>query len=215
MALTQPFIGNNVHPITPACRDSALAVTFCDMNRKTTPRRAAAQPRPPETFLPGDREALPPSVESSSETAWAMFNEISARHEVHFAPTAPAGLPLKKTDARYADTEPASLHHAPPPRSAVVRDRVKADDLLEEIRRNHRVCLKPDAWMALYDMLPHKTQRQPTPPLVGDAWDRTPNLAKRTCLREQVRWAQRVGVLPEVLAFLRAQPEDAWHHAGE
>ena len=79
------------------------------------------------------------------------------------------------------------------------------------------MCPLPDAWCALYDLLPGRRSDLygaiPASPLVMDAWDRSTDEDKRERLREHLQWASEHGALPELHAYLAMLPESRWHHA--
>ncbi|MBG9390367.1 hypothetical protein [Caenimonas aquaedulcis] len=166
----------------------------------------------------------PEVVEASSDSAWALFNELAqAPVEPAFQPTAPASAatPLVKGDRRYAPTVPSPLTASAParPQPTHAIKGITVAEAMVEARRNNRLCPQPLLWKQLYDMLPDKVQGdhgwQPQPPLIGSAWSSTPPLVKRMCLRDHIEWAEGHGVLDEVHAFLKALPETDWHHMGD
>ena len=72
--------------------------------------------------------------------------------------------------------------------------------------QNGRVFPKPERWSRLYELLPN-TRRDgygfiPAAPLILGAWTETGD-------------GQKNGALEVVHSYLRALPEDAWHHVGE
>lgn len=185
------------------------------MSLPTEPSRPADLP-----YGDADRASPPEAKISDTETAWALWQELSTPPDTTFTPTQPVSLPmpLPKGDPRYATTVPSALTKRAPaiaPPAPAVR-RASVTEVLAEARRNNRVCPQPRAWQALYEMLPAKRQVEhgwePPPPLTGSAWARTPALAKRMCLRDHIEWAERQGCLDEVFDFLKALPEDGWHY---
>jgi hypothetical protein len=176
-------------------------------------------------YTDADRpKAEEPDRIAETETAWALFQELSAPPDTTFAVTQPVSLPmplpLPKSDPRYASTVPSALTK-PTPQLAQPSARsrqVSVSEVMNEARRNNRVCPQPLAWQKLYEMLPGKVQDergwQPAPPLTGSAWSRTPSLAKRMCLRDHIEWAGHQGCLDEVFAFLKGLPDTDWHHLG-
>jgi len=170
-------------------------------------------------YLPGDRIPTAEAVEADTESAWALFNELTVNQEARFAETAPGSLQHKaETDQRYADTQPAGLVPAGPAGTPQAQ-RVTVDSVMVEARRNNRVCPLPLQWQVMYDLLPTTVRpdgkRVPTPPLAGLAWHQTPSLSKRTCLREQVEWAATQGCLGTIQSFFGSLQEDEWHHMGD
>ncbi len=177
-----------------------------------------------EPYIQGDPIPAPEAVERNSATDWAAFSELAARHDAGFAPTAPASLHMRLSDAErpYAATVPAGLQGLPDdkaPGEAAPPGQLTLEDVLTEARRNNRVCPSQDQWNLLYEMLPGKTRRfgrvQPTPPLTGRAWTATPALAKRMALREHIEWAAVHDCLEDIMDFLTQLPEDQWHKMGD
>ena len=135
-------------------------------------------------------------VETDTDTSWAMFQAIAGQQERGFEKTQPTGL-----DAHTARREAPAI--------------VTLDDVLEEVRRNNRVCPLPTVWMRIHALLPNKPPHLPPVPATREAWSRTPALQKRARLREHLEWAAAQGVLPQIHEVLRALPENKWHHMGE
>jgi hypothetical protein len=179
-------------------------------------RRSSDLDRPYEA---GDSIPAPEAFHQDSESAWALWNEVSHQHEQRFAETAPLTRPPE--DIGWAATQPAGGIGRPPPASK--RGEAQALFTLEGAmlvaRRNNRVCPRPRHWDAFMKLLPpRKTLRgiqvPPTPP-TGAAWAVTPPLTKRLCFREQVEWAERAGMLENVMDFMQSMAEDDWLHIGE
>ncbi|MEP6791487.1 MAG: hypothetical protein ABI907_08965 [Ramlibacter sp.] len=163
------------------------------------PKKPSSLDRP---FVAGDSIPAPLAVEEAGDTAWAMFQDLSATHEARFAATEPAPLPMR----------------APPPPSAAAvpqRKQITVEEVILESRKNNRVCPMPARWQQLYDMLPGKQRHQPPPPVIGAAWNVTPSMSKRMCLRDHIEWADKQGMLGHLHAFLKLLPEDQWHHMGD
>ena len=180
------------------------------------PPASSRPPVPPRDIYATDRMPLPEVQEENSDTAWDLWNSLSAKQAVVFADTAPASnlMPMPKGDRRYAATVPAALTGSPPvpaPQTGAASKGVAATEVMVEARRNNRLCPKPLAWKRLYDMLPGKTQ----PPVTGSAWSSTPSLAKRMCLRDHIEWAETHNCLDAVYSFLKELSEEQWHHMGE
>ncbi|HSI53278.1 MAG: hypothetical protein ACAH21_00705 [Ramlibacter sp.] len=202
---------------------------------------AARTPPPPrrprsldEPYLPGDTIPAPVAEETHSETTWNLFNNLSAKQDRVFAETQPASAlsppttqsppqgQQPKGDRRYAKTEPAPLRIEPKPKAptkSVAAATLTLDDVMVEARRSNRICPTEDSWLALYALLPGKVQgekgMQPTPPLKGAALKQTSSLARRMFLRDHIEWADTHGGLQAVYEFLKALPEEQWHHMGE
>lgn len=191
-------------------------------DKKFKPRPAAA--RAGDTYIPGDAIPAPDVVEMEGDSAWAMWNDAHAAQEARFADTEPASLAdtAAAADPRFAATVPGALNpDHPAVRPAAGRQQATAsswaslEEAMVEARKNNRVCPVPARWQELYQLLPGKKNNQPTPPLLGAAWAMTPSISKRMCLREHLEWAQAQGGLDEVLSFLKRLPEAEWHHMGD
>ena len=93
------------------------------------------------------------------------------------------------------------------------------EEVFAELQKNNRVCLQPQKWQQLYEMLPQKQRKgsgwEPALPLILAAWWDTPALAKMLRLREHIEWASAHGCLDEVFNFLAGLPENEWYHIGE
>jgi hypothetical protein len=171
-------------------------------------------------WTPGDSIPVPEATHKGADSGWALWNEVAQQHEERFAPTAPMGAAaVDAHDQAWASTQPAGIAPAAQP----VRRKGEAIFTLEAAlllaRRNNRVCPRPRRWVELYKLLPgRQTQRgvqKAPPPVMGSAWTSTPSLTKRLCLREQIEWAERAGVLEAVMAFLQSMSEEEWVHMGE
>ncbi|MBI2768071.1 MAG: hypothetical protein HYX47_00470 [Burkholderiales bacterium] len=151
-------------------------------------------------FVAGDSIPAPLAVEHDTETAWALFNNLSEQQNVGFAATEPAPIMRREAPAR---------PQAPQRKATTV------EEVILESRRSNRVCPLPARWVQLYEMLPGKTHNQPPPPITGPAWRATPSMSKRMCMRDHIEWAGQHGGLDEVMAFLKMLPEEQWHHMGD
>lgn len=168
-------------------------------------------------YLPGDPIPKPEAVETDTDTGWAEWSGLAAAENRKFADTAPGtGSTRYTTDDRgYAPTTPAPLQDLQArPAAAVVRE-LTVVEVMVEARKNNRVCPKPARWLQLYEMLPDKRRSEPAPPLVDAAWNDTPSIPKRMCLREHIEWAESHGCLQQVFTFMKSLQEDEWHHMGE
>ncbi|WP_299764847.1 hypothetical protein [Ramlibacter sp.] len=191
---------------------------------------AGSDSKPPasgtlDLYARGDAIPVPEAKETSGDSAWALFSEISRQHDNRFADTAPAsvGASLSASEAAgWAKTRPLSnsvsgaLRGA---RRAEQQPLFSLESAMLVARRNNRVCPRPERWVQFFALLPpRKTLRgsqMPPPPVTGQAWSVTPPLTKRLCFREQVEWANREGVLESAMAFMQALPEEDWLHMGE
>ena len=169
------------------------------------------------TYQPGDRIPTPDAVERNSDSAWALWNDVTAAQDAKFAETLPGSMPMKLggADPRYAETAPAPLPEATSQAKAPAAPSVTVDEVMVEARRNNRVCPKPDRWRQLFAILPDKLANKPIAPPIGNTWPTTPSLSKRMCMREHIEWAAAHGVIDQVFAFLEQLPESDWHHMGD
>lgn len=150
----------------------------------------------PRTSALADLGPLPDVVISNSETTWNMFVELQTRQSWGFVKTQPSSLgPLLDDGLAAGKTQ-------------------TIDDVMLEARRGNRVCPRELAWQQLHAILKEASPDAPGP-LVGAEYRRTPPLAKRLRVREQVEWAAHRGLLGEVYAFLSALPETEWIHMGD
>jgi hypothetical protein len=145
------------------------------------------KPRPGPTETPGVEV-----LEKNTETAWGMFQTLQEQHHRGFR-----------------DTTKGDIPQAPAPPAP---GEVTLAVVLEEIRRNNRVCPKPSVWKKLYDYLPNKTPQLASIPATVQEWTLTPPLQKRARLRQHIEWAASQGVLKQVHKALAALPEEKWHH---
>jgi hypothetical protein len=137
-------------------------------------------------------------LEKDTDTSWAMFQALHHQQERSFE-----------------KTEPASLQHHQHLQSTPGPATLTVDDVLQEARRNNRVCPKPLVWQRLYEWLPHKGAQLAAVPATRAEWERLAPLEKRSRLREHIEWAAVQGVLHKVHDALRRLPEDRWHHIGD
>ncbi len=177
-------------------------------------------------YVPGDPIPVPEAVEHSSDTTWNDWSELHEKHEARFAATEPASLAMRLPDEQrpYAPTVPAPLApvKAADPFSAAQAARPRAvtyDQVMVEVRKNNRVCPKPEHWWPIYDLLPDRTRTErgpePSQPLSGAAWKDTPSLAKRMVFREHVEWAAAHSALDAFYAAIGQLEESDWHHMGD
>lgn len=187
-----------------------------------SPKKPAGRPQDPEgRWQAGDPIPLPEVQHRDGDSAWALWTEVSRQHEARFLPTAPLTLPpgMAPEQLAWARTQPAargaSLRSPARPSQPVFT----LETALLVARRNNRVCPRPAQWDALCRLLPvRRTLRGTQPPpaaATGAAWVVTPSLTKRLCLREQLEWAEREGVLEAVIGFLQGMAEEDWLHMGE
>lgn len=172
----------------------------------------------------GDTLPAPEAVHSDGDTAWALFNELACEQERRFADTAPMTQPpLRPEEVSWAATMPASAAaiqpRLVPPAAPKAQSQVTLDAALLLARRNNRVCPRPERWTAFTALLPVRKSgrgsQRPPASATGDAWALTPPLSKRLCFREQVEWAESLGVLAQAMAFMQSMAEGEWLHMGE
>lgn len=182
-------------------------------------------PRRPGTdldapYVAGDAIPAPEAVEKHGDSAWQMFNELQQQHENRFAETAPASTyhRMNTEDVAWAPTQPMTKP-APGAGKRPAEPLFTLDAAMLVARRNNRVCPRPERWQELFALLaPRKTLRgmqHPPAPVIGAAWAVTPPLTKRLAFREHIEWAERQGVLENVMAFMQSMPETDWLHMGE
>ena len=187
--------------------------------KEVAPARAEPVKRQPDTlnpYLQGDPIPRPEAVEMDTDTTWAEWSDLAAAENRKFADTAPASRSIRDVDeGNYAPTTPAPLQnlHALP--AVPLRRELTVVEAMVEARKNNRVCPKPAKWQQLYEMLPDRQRSEPSPPLVGAAWNDTPSIPKRMCLREHIEWAANHGCLQQVFTFMQSLPESDWHHMGD
>jgi hypothetical protein len=195
---------------------------------KPTPRKREDLEQP---WHEGDPIPAPEALHGDGESAWALWNQVAKQQEHRFAPTAPAGPPtispsgpvtMSHEERSWAATRPASRPASAKKPQAPRRDPeplFTLDSAMLVARRNNRVCPRPPRWAEFFALLPvRKTLRgvqQPPAPITGAAWAVTPSLSKRLCFREQIEWAERAGILEDVMAFLQCMPEGDWLHMSE
>lgn len=182
---------------------------------------ASKPPAPPKPKLVNhpydalDPIPQPDVVEKSSETTWALWQDVHDKEHARYADTVPLTAPGPGMGA----TRPGANSSGLPFRPAAVQGASGADLLTQEAKRNNRVCPKPDQWRQLHDMLraraPQASAAALAPPFAGTEWQRTTSLAKRLSFRSLIDWTIANALVEDALRFLRALPEDQWHHMGE
>ena len=90
------------------------------------------------------------------------------------------------------------------------------EELLEEVRKDDRVCPKPRRWNELYHLMLDARKgtggEKPSPPLILAGWWASSNLDKILRLQEHIHWASSNGCFASVCEFLKDLPESEWHH---
>lgn len=175
-------------------------------------------PRTPDTLPPYHRfDPIPqPDVdEKGSDTAWQLFNEVQAKEQDRYADTVahtrPGGLKRTKTDSQQPG---APIRPAPSNAGASGMQK-----LVEETRRNNRVCPVPAKWKefdaALRLSVSQEVARSLPPALSDRNWNQTTSLAKRLMFRSVVDWCAEHKLVEPALQYVRALSESDWHHMGE
>jgi hypothetical protein len=172
-----------------------------------------------EGYQPGDAIPAGDALERDTDTAWALFHELTEKQERRFSPTVPGSVPASLPDPL---TAPSPAHqataHATPNGGAgnSAQAPLGVEELMIEARRNNRVCPRLDDWHKLYAMLPGKQQVDgkwvPPQPISPQAWRVTSAMIKRLCLRDHLEWAASHDAVVPVLIFLRGLPEENWLH---
>lgn len=147
------------------------------------------------------------------------MNKSTGGRGREFPDTEPHTLPLAlpEADSGYAQTEPqplANVRPLPVNSLSLAPLEVTPYDLVQESRRDGRVCPLPTRWLEFYRLLEQLSgpAKLPAPPLVGSAWAATPNSAKRMCFREQVEWAVANNCVHAAHGFLKNLHEADWHY---
>lgn len=143
-----------------------------------------------------DLGPLPDVCESNSETTWKMFLELQAQDSCRFMQTQPSAL--------------APLGDA----SGQATRMLAVDEVMYEVRRYNRVCPVEAQWRILGQLLREAGEGAPEA-LAGPDFRRTPPLARRSRVREQVEWAAQHGMLREAFSFFSSLPEGDWVHMGD
>ncbi|MDF2463504.1 MAG: hypothetical protein K0Q43_1739 [Ramlibacter sp.] len=178
------------------------------------PPTAGHAPDGMEPFDPFAPIPQPDVVEKSSETTWELWAEVRDKEHARYADT----VPMTQAGAPSPLTRPGT-HPGAPIQPAAVSGATGLDKLLEECKRNNRVCPKPVQWQAFDAMLRARGQAAAlvrlAAPLSPIDWRDTTSLAKRLIFRSVIDWAAANALTEDALQFVRALPEDQWHHMGD
>ena len=165
-------------------------------------------------FDPLDPIPQPDVSEKNTDTMWQLWHDVKDKEAGRFADTVPAtkpGVPISQ--------RPDSRPPGAPLRPASQAGSTGAELLVEEARRNNRVCPLPLKWieldLSLRAAVPEAaaaTLQQPLPPR---EWKTTTALAKRLMFRSVLDWSAANGQVEATLAFVRALPESQWLHMGD
>ncbi|MEO7390710.1 MAG: hypothetical protein ABIU58_00950 [Ramlibacter sp.] len=173
----------------------------------TDPKKPDSKPpqRFADTYYPGDPIPVPDTLEKDTDTTWAMFQEVADKESHRYADTAPMA-------------KPGEISPLPPaaPRSAGAS---LQDKLLAELKKQNRVCPKPELWEKFFEELVQgkrhvEIKALPTP-MTGAAWNATSSLAKRMTIKDQIAWAASNGRADAAYKFLTHLAESDWFHIGD
>ena len=93
------------------------------------------------------------------------------------------------------------------------------ENLLEYVGRNQRVCPNPNRWSEFWSIILEEEKARdaenPGPPIILGGWWETPNMFKMIRFRDQIRFAETIGVIDKVDLFLRNLAEDDWFHLNQ
>lgn len=165
---------------------------------------------------PADSAPMPIAREIEGDAGWDEWSRVVQQQDAEFAPTAPATLAAGGRREAFAPTQPSALQPASTAAPvAKPRNELTLEQVVQEARRNSRVCPKPAKWQSMYALLAAnaKSAALPPPPLTGAVWERTPVMPKRMCFLEHLEWAAAQGCLPAVYAFMQSLGENDWHYA--
>jgi len=167
-----------------------------------------------EPFDPFAPIPQPDVVEKSSETTWELWNDVRDKEHARYADTVPMTVPGVLSPLARPGAQPGA-----PIRPAVGTGATGLGKLLEECKRNNRVCPQPVQWQRLDAMLRLKAHAGAlatlASPLSPIDWRTTTSLAKRSIFRSVIDWAAAHALIEDALQFVRALPEDQWHHMSD
>ena len=180
-------------------------------NSPSQPKKRAA---PDSIYGMADPIPAPEAVEHDPDSGWSLWNRVAESQDKPYQATEPARL----DPAEFPPTANDRLPTMGMPASAL-KTVDALDEALQEVRWHNRVCLRPERWKQLYELLPGKIQEpghwRPPPPVIGNAWFATSSIPKRLCFQEHILWAHKYGALETVMAFYRGLPESDWLHMGD
>ena len=191
------------------------------MSSRKPPAPSPAPPsnpvhRMPDTmppFHPMDPIPQPDVSEKNTDTMWQLWHDVHDKEAARFADTVPntRGAPIS--------ARPDSIPPGSPLRPVSQAGATGAEKLVEESRRNNRVCPQPLKWieldLSLRAAVPEAVAASLPPPLPPREWKTTTALAKRLMFRNVLDWAGANGQVEATLAFVRALPEAQWLHMGD
>lgn len=175
--------------------------------------------------FPHERAEVPEGVEDCSPAAWdeyqACSEALEARLQRERSDAAARNAKRRPSDAWLAGQldcgsaqggdQAAEQPKAPPPtRRAAGAPTAQA--VLMYTRMHQRICPLPAAWERLHESLALAgAHPSPPAPISAIEWARSSDFAKQARMRDQVEWAARHGLLPDLLQALLALHEDDWH----
>lgn len=145
------------------------------------------------TSVLADLGPLPEVMESNSDTAWKLFEDLQSGVQ-QFPQMVSSAFPPLESGA------------------SPLQAGLSVQDVLLEARRNNRVCPVDAQWKRLCALLRDVTGSEP--PAAAAGHGPVSRLVKRMMVRDQIEWAAEHGYLAVVLRFLRSLPEDQWVHMG-
>jgi hypothetical protein len=86
------------------------------------------------------------------------------------------------------------------------------EELLNETKKDGRICPQPQVWVALCEVMQGAAcdgAGRPPSPLILAAWHE-PHLSKIIRFQEQMHWADQSGCLPQVAEFIKNMSEENW-----
>lgn len=92
-------------------------------------------------------------------------------------------------------------------------------DVIHFVQERDRICPRPMEWNDLYEKIGGRRIDtaagivwEPMPPLVLSAWNFSKDEDRQKRFHEHLVWAHERGMLVVAETYLRALPEEAWHH---
>jgi hypothetical protein len=93
----------------------------------------------------------------------------------------------------------------------------RLNELISELRAQGRICLIPQPWNKLWNMLPERRRKgvgyEPPAPLILAAWHHTSNLEKHERFLAHLRWADDHEALEQIVDFLSGLSPEDWHES--
>lgn len=187
-------------------------------NSPPQPKKRPPHAAPDSIYGMADPIPTPDAVEHDPDSGWALWNRVAESQDKPFQATVPATLSGRLNPGEFPPTANDKLPTMGMPATSIETVDI-LDEALQEVRWHNRVCLRPERWKQLYELLPGKIQEpghwRPPPPVIGQAWFATSSIPKRLCFQEHILWAHKHGALEVVVAFYRGLPETDWLHMGD